>query len=205
VVTNGSELLHNSCVSGLMTSPSPSDLCWVIGFTPKGRWIAPVVRAAVGFELDKAREIAAAQLGDERLASEVMELAIQQTAEYLADLSPIDIEETRSILSRLYRNEIRRRLRAAGKISYRGTAAELDYLSSSVDATYSAVEAELDLEKILSRTGVDLRAAMLLRYGARSQWSEVAKELGKSAEATRKVCEREMDRIRKNLALREGD
>src|ERR1700730_15150463 len=145
---NGGRLPHHSSVGGLMTSPSPSDLCWGIGFTPKGRWIGPVVRAAVGFELDNAREIARTHLGDEMLAAEIMELAIQQTVECLADLAPIGFDETRAILARLYRNEVRRRQRAAGRFSYRGTAAELDYLYPSIDKAFSAVEAELDLEKV---------------------------------------------------------
>ena len=198
---HGIGLQHNSYVSGLMISPSPSDLCWVIGFTPKGRWIGPVVRAAVGCELEKAREIAATQLGDRMLASEIMELAIQQTAEYLADFSPIGIEEARVILARIYRNEVRRRRRADSRLSYRGMANELEYLSPTVDSAHALTEAELDLERVLGETNADLRVAMLLRYGSRSQWEEVAKELSKSTEAARKLCQREMNRIRKALGL----
>jgi len=43
-----------------MRSPSPSDLCWVIGFTPQGHWIAPILRAAVRAEWPDAQQIAAA-------------------------------------------------------------------------------------------------------------------------------------------------
>lgn len=184
-----------------MPSPSPSDLCWVIGFTPKGNWIAPVVRSAVGFELETAREIAASQLGDELWASEIMELAIHQTAEYLADLSPIGIEETRAILLRFYRAEVRRRLRADVRLSFRGTSSDFEYLSPSVDPSFSAIEAELDLEKILCETPAELRLAMLLRYGSRSRWSDVATVMAKSTEATRKICSRELRNIRKRLGL----
>ncbi len=188
-------------VSGHMASPSPSDLCWVIGFTPKGRWIAPVVRAAVGLELEKAREMAATHLGEEHLASEIMELAIQQTAEYLADLSPIDIEETRAILARFYRNEVRRRQRADAKLTFRGSPTDVEYLSSSIDASFGAIEAELDLEAILGDTPADLRRAMLLRYGSRGQWSEVAAIMSKSTEAARKLCERRLKQIRERMRL----
>lgn len=184
-----------------MTSPSPSELCWVIGFTPKGGWIAPVVRSAVGLELETARNIAASQLGDELLASEIMELAIQQTAESLADLNPIGIEETRAILLRFYRAEVRRRLRAEGRLSFRGTSFDVEYLSPSVDSSFSAVEAELDLEKVLRETPAELRCAMLLRYGSRSRWSDVATVMAKSAEAARKICGRELKNIRKRLGL----
>jgi DNA-directed RNA polymerase specialized sigma24 family protein len=184
-----------------MTSPSPSDLCWVIGFTPKGRWIAPAVRAAVGRELDAAREIARTHLGDEHLASEIMELAIQQTAEYLADLSPIDVEETRAILARFYRNEVRRHQRADTRLSFRGSSTDVEYLSPSIDASFGAIEAELDLEAILGDTPADLRRAMLLRYGSRGQWSEVATIMSKSTEAARKLCERRLKQIRERLGL----
>lgn len=184
-----------------MTSPSPSDLCWVIGFTPKGRWIAPAVRAAVGFELENAREIARTHLGDAGLASEIMELAIQHTAEYLANLSPIEVEETRAILARFYRNEVRRRQRAEDRFSFRGASANMEYLLPSIDSSFDAIEAELDLKAILVDMPADLRSAMLLRYGSRRQWSEVAKIMSKSTEAVRKLCERRLKHIRNRLRL----
>ncbi|MGA8742689.1 MAG: hypothetical protein WB561_16000 [Terracidiphilus sp.] len=159
------------------------------------------MRSAVGLELETARNIAASQLGDELLASEIMELAIQQTAESLADLNPIGIEETRAILLRFYRAEVRRRLRAEGRLSFRGTSFDVEYLSPSVDSSFSAVEAELDLEKVLRETPAELRCAMLLRYGSRSRWSDVATVMAKSAEAARKICGRELKNIRKRLGL----
>jgi DNA-directed RNA polymerase specialized sigma24 family protein len=186
-----------------MTSPSPSDLCWVIGFTPQGRWIAPVVRAAVRSEWQLAKQIAAAQLGDERLAPELMELAIQQTAEYLAELSPIDSEEARPILARFYRNEVRRRWRADSRLNFRGTATDVEVVAPSDDLGFSVVEAEHDLDIMLRETPAELRRAMLMRYGARSRWSEVAQEMAKSKDAIRKSCQRELNRIRKRLGLRE--
>jgi DNA-directed RNA polymerase specialized sigma24 family protein len=184
-----------------MTSPSPSDLCWVIGFTPNGRWIAPVMRAAVRFELQAAREIAASHLGNELLASEIMEQAILETAEHLADLNPIGIDETRAILTRFYRSEVRRRQRADSRFSFRGTSTDIEFLAPSTDKSFAVLEAELDLEKILRDTPTDLRRAMLLRYGARSQWKDVATVMAKSPEAARKICGRELKHIRKRLGL----
>jgi DNA-directed RNA polymerase specialized sigma24 family protein len=159
------------------------------------------VRAAVGLELEEARETARTYLGDELLASEIMELAIQQTAEYLADLNPVGIDETRAILARFYRNEVRRRQRADGRLSYRGTSTDLEYLSPSIDSSFAAFEAELDLESILRETPADLRSAMLLRYGSRRQWREVATIMSSSTEAARKLCERRLKQIRKRLDL----
>jgi DNA-directed RNA polymerase specialized sigma24 family protein len=186
-----------------MMPPSPSDLCWVIGFTPQGRWIAPVVRAAVRTEWPQARQVAATHLGDETLAPEIMEHAIQQTAEHLAELSPVGIEEARAILVRFYRNEIRRRQRSVSRLSFRGAASEIEALSPSSDLSFPALEAELDLDIILRDTPLELRRALLMRYGARGRWSEVSQELAKSKEAIRKSCQRELNRIRKKLGIRE--
>jgi DNA-directed RNA polymerase specialized sigma24 family protein len=131
-----------------------------------------------------------------------MELAIQQTAEHLEELSPISIEETREILVRFYRNAVRRRRYAGRRLEYVGTATEVEDLVPTSGLPFPPVEAQVDLGTILSDTPPDLRSAMLLRYGARSRWNEVAHELSKSKEAIRKSCQREMKRIRKRLGIR---
>ena len=197
----GDERLTTFQASEQMTSPSPSDLCWVIGFTPKGRWIAPAVRAAVGMELERAREVARTHLGDAEQAHEMMESAIRQTAEYLAGLAPIGAEETRLILARFYRNEVRRRQRVGRRLIYRGTSTDRESLSRSGDHSFASVEAGVDLELLLRDAPAELRRAMLLRYGSRRQWREVAQIMSKSKEATRKLCERQLKKIRRKLGL----
>jgi hypothetical protein len=112
--------------------------------------------------------------------------------------------EVRAILARAYHNEVRRRRRAGNKFSFRGTATEVEILSPFTDLSFTAVEAELDLDKMLRETPADLRAGMLLRYGARRRWSEVAQEVAQPKEAVRKRCEREMERIRKRLGFEKG-
>lgn len=159
------------------------------------------MRAAVGMEIERARHTARAHLGDEELAWEMMELAIQRTADHLGGHATVDVEETRVILMRFYRNEVRRRGRASRKLIYRGTAMDIERLSPSCHHSYACVEAELDLEALLNGAPEELRRAMLLRYGSRSQWSEVAEVLSKSKEATRKLCERELKKIRKKLEI----
>ena len=186
-----------------MTLPSPSDYCWVIGFTPQERWIAPVIHAAVESEWQRACEIAVTRLGDNTLAPELMELAIQQTAEYLADLSPTGIEGVRPILVRYYLNAVRRRQYADKRLNFRGTSADLEALAESRGHASPAIEARLDLAMLLRDTPDDLRRAMLLRYGARARWNEVAEEMSKSEEAVRKSCQRELIRIRNRLGLNE--
>jgi DNA-directed RNA polymerase specialized sigma24 family protein len=186
-----------------MFSSSPSDLVWVIGFTPQGRWIAPVVRAAIRVEWPEAQQMAFSQLGDETLAPELMELAIQQTAEYLADRTPVGVDETRTILSRFYRNAVRRRKRADQRLLFRGAARDIEFLTPPTQSFESSVEAEIDLGTILDETTPDLQLAMLMRYGARSSWKDVAKETAKSIDAIRMGCRREVSRIRKKFGLRD--
>jgi len=165
------------------------------------RSIAQALHVAVELELENARELARTHLCDEQLVSEIMELAIRRTAEYLAGLSPVGVEETRLILARFYRNEVRRRQRARRRIVYRGTSSDVEWLSPSLDRSFARVEAELDLEALLSDASAELRCAMLLRYGSRRQWREIAEIMSRSREAARKLCERQMKKLRKRLRL----
>jgi DNA-directed RNA polymerase specialized sigma24 family protein len=185
-----------------MASPSPSDLVWIIGFTPHGRWIAPVMRAAVRAEWPDAKHMAASQLGDESLAHELMEAAIQQTKEELADLSPVGVEEARTILGRSYRNAIRRERRARTRLMFEGTVSDVELLLSPTESPAEAVHAEHDLATILRDTPHDVKLALLMRYGARSRWDEVAEEMQKSKDSIRIKCQRELKRIRKRLGIR---
>jgi hypothetical protein len=162
------------------------------------------VRAAVRTEWPLARQAAAANLGDESLAPELMERAIQQTVEYLEELPPITIEETRAILGRFYQNALSRKRYDDKKLDYVGTATEVEVLAPSTDRLVSPIEAKADLAKILRDTPPELRSAMLMRYGVRSRWDEIAQEMSKSKEAIRKSCQREMTRIRKRLGVRRG-
>jgi DNA-directed RNA polymerase specialized sigma24 family protein len=184
-----------------MLSPSPSDLVWVIRISPDSRWMVPVVRGAVREIWQEAQQIAIAQLGDETLASELMEVAIQQTAEQLANSSPIGVAATQEILSRFYRNAVRRRKRTIERIVFRGTTREIEFLLPPVKSFENAVEADIDLDTILDETPPDLRRAMLMRLGARSSWKDVAQETGKSIDAIRMGCRREIDRIRRRFRI----
>lgn len=186
-----------------MTLPSPSNYCWVIGSTPQGGWIAPVLCAAVESEWKQALRIAVTNLGDQTLAPELMELAIRQTAEYLAELSPVDVEDVRPVLLRFYRNAVRRRQNAGKRLSFRGTATELEVLLPFAESASNAIVAKVDLSIILRETPPEICQAMLLRYGARATWREVAQVLLKSEESVRKSCQRELYRIRERLGIKE--
>jgi len=184
-----------------MALPSPSDLVWVIGFTPHGRWIAPVMRAAVRAEWPDAIRTVSIQLGEESLAHELMESAIEQTKEHLADLPPVDVEEARRILRHHYLNAVRRERRARMKLHLVGTSADLEHLLPLETSIEAAVSAEHDLASILSETSNELQRALLMRYGARSRWDEVADELQHSKDNVRMKCKRELQRIRNRLGI----
>ena len=188
-----------------MFSPSPSDLVWVISFTPQGKWIAPVVRAAVRLGWQEARDVAITQLGDDSLAPELMELAIQQTAEHLAGLSPIEADEASEILLHFYRNAVRRRQRSDDHFHVLGTNAEVEALSPSINGLQKSVEAEIDLDTILDDTPPDVRLALLMRLGARRSWKEIARTTSKSVDAIRMSCRRELIRVRKKLGIRDPE
>lgn len=186
-----------------MRSPSTSDLCWVIGLTPQGRWIAPVLRAAVRVEWPEAQQLAESRLGDMSLAHQLMEEAIEDTKEHLETMPAVDVEEARQVLARYYRNAVQRWVRSESRFIYRGNTADIEALSEPTLPDVEAVEARIDLRAILEETPAELRRALLLRYGARSQWAEVAKEMSKSADALRMRCQREIKRIRKKLGIQD--
>jgi DNA-directed RNA polymerase specialized sigma24 family protein len=183
-----------------MTSPSPSDLLWVIGFTPHGRWVLPIVRAAVRAEWPTAQQIARSQLGNEDLACELMESAIAQTHEYLESQLQATIDDAREILIHHYRNGVRRHKRANARLVLRGTGADLESVVPS-PISPDTIEARLDVDTILRDTPAEMRHALLARYGARSQWDEVAAELNKSKDSIRVASNRELDRLRKKVGV----
>jgi DNA-directed RNA polymerase specialized sigma24 family protein len=186
-----------------MTSPSPSDLLWVIGFKSKGHWIVPVVREAVRAEWPIARQIALAQLGDETLARELMEFAIEQTHEYLASQPPVTVEGTRKILNVCYRNAVRRQRRATSRLILRGSSVDLEPLAASVSSAANGIEARLDIDTILRDTPTDMRHVLLARYGARTHWDDLAKSFGTSKDAIRMASRRELERLRTKLGIRQ--
>ncbi len=184
-----------------MTSPSPSDLLWVIGLTPHGRWVVPIVRAAVRAEWPTAQQIARAQLGDEALACELMESAIAQTHEYLESQLQATIDDARKVLNHHYRNGVRRHKRATARLVLRGTGADLESVVSSPVSPADTIEALIDVDTILRDTSAEMRHALLARYGARCQWDEVAAELNKSKDSIRVASKRELDRLREKVGV----
>jgi hypothetical protein len=89
-----------------MASPSPLDRCWVVKDSPSSLPIMPAVRDAVERHWPDTQRAAACVLGDETLAAEIMEGAIEQAVAYLADHPPEDQEDVSAVLSRFCRQEV---------------------------------------------------------------------------------------------------
>jgi DNA-directed RNA polymerase specialized sigma24 family protein len=161
----------------------------------------PVLRAAVRVQWPEAQQMTVASLGDDTLARELMEEAILQTTEHLEALGPVGADQAQGLLARHFRNAVRRKSRDNRKFSSRGTAADVEAVADPVSPAVLAIEAELDIETLLHETSPELRRAMLMRYGARSSWRDVARETSKSTDAIRMSCLRELNRIRKKLGI----
>lgn len=178
-----------------MALPTPSDLLWVTGFPTQGRWLTSLLREAVRSEWTHAIDIAVSQLGDDANARELMEVAILQTQELLVDRSEVSLQDVQQTLMRSYRNAIRRTYRQQAKLSLRGTSGDLERVSTPVWDHSNMVAARVDLEAILQDTPDDIRHALLMRYGARSSWKEIAAETGNTKDGIRMRCKRELSRI----------
>lgn len=162
----------------------------------------PIVREAVRAEWATARRIALAQLGDETLARELMESAIEQTHEDLASRSPVAAEEARKVLLLYYRNAVRRRKRTTSRLVLRGGSADLEPLAPSDTSSANGIEARLDIDAILRDTPSEIRHALLAKYGASARWDELAKNLHTSKDAIRMASRRELERLRNKLSTR---
>jgi DNA-directed RNA polymerase specialized sigma24 family protein len=131
-----------------------------------------------------------------------MERAIEETHKALSEASEMDLVEVRKVLRKHYWNALRRTSRKNGRIIPWGASSELDRIALSVPSGTRPIEAELDLEVLLKDTPKDIREALLMRYGARSSWEEIAKEVSGSKDGIRMRCQRELIRLAKRLGLR---
>lgn len=182
-----------------MNPPTPSDLVWILGFTQTGHWIIPVLRKAVRAEWRSAVRICAVQLGDESFAHQLMEYAIQCAKEELAENLPADVELVRRVLRRHFNNAVRREKRASLRLAAVGVGADIDPYLQPFEVNSDAIAASHDLALLLSDTPPDLQLALLMRYGARSRWEEIASAMNKPKHSIRMKCQRELERIRKKL------
>ena len=159
----------------------------------------PALRAAVEKHWLETQRAATFVLGDETLAAEIMERAIEQAVAYLADHPPKDQEDVSAVLSRFCRQEVRRRRKE------RRHFVLIDFfVGSEALASYSAisvVDAAIDAERILADAPPAVREALMMRYGSSESWGEVATRTGTSRAAIRMNCKRFLDRIRQKLGI----
>lgn len=182
-----------------MASPTPLDLCWKVKDAPGSSPIMPAVCAAVERHWPETLRSAASVLGDENLAAEIMEVAIEKAVAYLIDHPPEDQEDVSGVLSRFCKQEIGRRRKENAKLVLIDTSLIPD--NSSSYSQVSAAEAAVDAEKILADAPPRVRKAMMMRYGNSEPWSDVAARTATTANAIRKECKRYLDRIRQELGI----
>ena len=142
---------------------------------------------------------AAYVLGDETLAAEIMEEAIEQAVAYLVDHPPKDHEEVRAVLSRFCKLEVGRRRKQRAPFVFIDSSVASE--ASSSDSQISAVDAAIDAERILADAPPKVREALMMRYGSSESWSDVAARTATSPGAIRKKCKRCLDRIRQKLGI----
>ena len=181
-----------------MPLPSPSDLCWNVKFPPGQEWIEKAVRGAIETVWQRAQSTARVQFGDESLAVEIMEVAIQKAVNRLNNGAPLEPDEVSLVLSRFCAQEVRRRRNGNRKLVFLGSSAELP--ASPVQNQFSSVDSTIDLGVILHDIPLEVRLALLMRY-SRTRWTEVAAILGTSEASIRVRCQRALKRIRQRLGV----
>ena len=160
----------------------------------------PALRAAVEKHWPETQRAAASVLGDENLAAEIMERAIEQAVAHLADQPPEDHEDVSPVLARFCWREVGRRRRERAQLVF----VDFSVSSDASSSTIAAAEAGIDAERILAEAPPKVREAMMMRYGSSDSWSDVAARTGTSPAAIRMSCKRFLDRIRQELGIQGG-
>jgi len=179
-----------------MRNPSPADLCWNIKFPSGQKWMEEALQAAAQNIWRQAHHVAREQLGDETLALEIIEAAMEKAAPHLREGPPRGTDEVAFLLKRLFIQEVRRRRKSNNRLVFVGSSHELR--SESTGSSQARVDSAIDLELILHNVPPDVRFALLLRY-SKFRWSEVAAVLATTESAVRLRCKRALDRIRQKL------
>jgi RNA polymerase sigma factor (sigma-70 family) len=159
----------------------------------------PAVCTAVERHWPDIHRAAASVLGDDTLAAEIMEKAIEQAVAYLADHPPEDQEDVSAVLSRFCRLEVGRRRKQRAPFVFIDSPVASE--ASSSYSPISAVDAAIDAERILVDAPPRVREAMMMRYGSSDSWRDVAARTATSPGAIRKKCKRCLDRIRQKLRI----
>jgi DNA-directed RNA polymerase specialized sigma24 family protein len=184
-----------------MRTPSPADLCWNVKFPPEQDWIEESIYAALHRICGRARGAAQPVAGDESLAAELMEVAIEKAVSKLKEGPPAEAPEVALMLCRLYAQEVRRWRRANSKMALFGSIEDLP--CDSIQNPLAPVDSAIDLEVILHDEPPSVRLALLLRY-SQTQWAEVADILECTEASIRVRCRRAIERVRKRLRIKDN-
>jgi len=138
-------------------------------------------------------------LGDEALATEIMEEAIERAVAYLTDHPPENHENVNAILSRFWREEIGRRRKQKAQLVFIDFSAAAE--PSVPRYAISRRGCGVDVEKILRSASPKVREAMMMRYGGSDSWNDVAAMTATTPAAIRMSCKRFIDRIRRELGI----
>jgi DNA-directed RNA polymerase specialized sigma24 family protein len=157
------------------------------------------MRAAVEQHWPDVQRAAESVLGDEALAAEIMEEAIEQAVAYLADHPPEDQEHVNAILSRFWREEVGRRRKQRARLVFIDLSATSEPPASNTE--FSAADAAIDAERILRDAPPKVREAIMMRYGSADSWDDVAAMTATTPAAIRMSCKRFIDRIRRKLGI----
>ncbi|MBS1805511.1 MAG: sigma-70 family RNA polymerase sigma factor [Acidobacteria bacterium] len=182
-----------------MASPSPLDRCWVLKDSPAATPLMPAMRAAVEQHWPDVLRTAGSVLGDEALAAEIMEQAIEQAVAYLTDHPPENHDHVNAILARFWREEIGRRRKQNAHLVFIDFSAAAE--PSSPETPFPAADAAIDAERILRDAPPKVREAIMMRYGSSDSWKDVAARTATTPASIRMSCKRFIDRIRRELGI----
>jgi DNA-directed RNA polymerase specialized sigma24 family protein len=183
----------------VMASPSPLDRCWVLKGSPAATPLMPAMRAAVEQHWPDVQRTAGSVLGDESLAAEIIERAIEEAVAYLTDHPPENHEDVNATLKRFWREEIGRRRRQRAQLVFIDISAASE--PPSPNSPFPAADAVVDAERILRDAPPKVREAILMRYGSSDSWKDVAAMTATTPAAIRMSCKRFIDRIRRKLGI----
>ena len=182
-----------------MASPSPQDRCWMLKDSSAATPLMPAMRAAVESIGPMCSEPRASVLGDEALAAEIMEFAIEEAVAYLTDHPPESHEDVNATLARFWREEVGDRRKQNAHLVFIDFSAAAE--PSSPDTPFPGADAAVDVEMILRDAPPKVREAMMMRYGSSDSWNDVAAMTATTPAAIRMRCKRFIDSIRRELRI----
>jgi hypothetical protein len=185
----------------MAVSPRPPIVYWNRELDASGRPIDHPIRLAAETFWRTAIDIADASLGDPYIAPEVMDVAVERTAIYVAERGIADEEHIGRLLLQFYRREVRRLRSRQNKMRYIGHLDDVVAHNSLPVAPAETLHNRIDAATLLERADPKVREAMVLHYAHSNTWDEVARQMGTGRDSLKKSCQRDMAKIRDWLRI----